>query len=84
VALMGNVPPLEVGVRGTAEETASWAWECLASCSRAPGGLAGMILSFWGGVSSGTKVENIEALLTVAREWRPATANEGLVPTQPG
>jgi uroporphyrinogen-III decarboxylase len=65
VALMGNVPPLGVGVRGTPEEVKRCAKECLAQA--APGG--GMILSFGGGVSPGTPAENVDALLQAAREW---------------
>jgi len=65
VAMMGNVPPLDVGVRGTPEGVARWARECLEK--GAPGG--GMILSFGGGVSPGTPAENIDALLQAAREW---------------
>jgi uroporphyrinogen-III decarboxylase len=64
VALMGNVPPLEVGVRGSPAEVERWARKCLAR--GAPGG--GMILSFGGGVSPGTPAENIDALLKAARE----------------
>jgi len=67
VALMGNVPPLDVGVRGTPDEVTQSALECLNKA--APGG--GMILSFGGGVSPGTPVENIDALLGAAREWSP-------------
>jgi uroporphyrinogen decarboxylase len=65
VALMGNVPPLDVGVRGTPEEVTQWARECLEK--GAPGG--GMILSFGGGVSPGTPAESIDALLEAARTW---------------
>jgi len=65
VALMGNVPPLDVGVRGTPADVARWARDCLEK--GAPGG--GMILSFGGGVSPGTPAENIDALLEAAREW---------------
>jgi uroporphyrinogen decarboxylase len=65
VALMGNVPPLEMGVRGTPAEVEQWARECLTK--GAPGG--GMILSFGGGVSPGTLAENIDALLLAAREY---------------
>ena len=63
VALMGNVPPLDVGVRGTPADVARWARECLEK--GAPGG--GMILSFGGGVSPGTPPENIDALLDAVR-----------------
>jgi len=66
VAVMGNVPPLDVGVRGTPAEVAWWARDCLEKA--ALGG--GMILSFGGGVSPGTPAENIDALLEAAREWR--------------
>lgn len=65
VALMGNVPPLGVGVREPSEVVERWALECLDK--GAPGG--GMILSFGGGVSPGTPPENIDALLRAAREW---------------
>jgi uroporphyrinogen decarboxylase len=64
VAMMGNVPPLDMGVRGTPAEVIESGRECLAK--GAPGG--GMILSFGGGVSPGTPPKNIEALLKAARE----------------
>jgi uroporphyrinogen-III decarboxylase len=67
VALMGNVPPLDMGVRGTPADVAQRARECLDK--GAPGG--GMILSFGGGVSPGTLAENIDALVAAAREWSP-------------
>ncbi len=67
VALMGNVPPLEVGVNGTPDEVTAWAHQCLDQ--GASGG--GMILSFGGGVSPGTPAENIDALLAAARDYRP-------------
>lgn len=66
VALMGNVAPLDLGVRGTPEQVYAAAKECLDKA--APGG--GMILSFGGGVSPGTLPENIDALLEAARAWR--------------
>lgn len=65
-ALMGNVPPLDLGVRGTPQEVYRSALECLER--GAPGG--GMILSFGGGVSPGTPPENIDALLQAALDWR--------------
>jgi uroporphyrinogen decarboxylase len=73
VALMGNVPPLDVGVRGTAADVARWAGECLDR--GAPGG--GMILSFGGGVSPGTPAENVDALLQAAREWKSGPPGQG-------
>lgn len=66
VALMGNVAPLDLGVRGRPEQVYAAATECLNKA--APGG--GMILSFGGGVSPGTLPENIDALLEAARAWR--------------
>jgi uroporphyrinogen-III decarboxylase len=66
VALMGNVPPLAVGVRGSPEDVSQWARSCLDKA--APGG--GLILSFGGGVSPETPAENIDALLDAAREWQ--------------
>lgn len=68
VALMGNVAPLDLGVRGTPPEVEAAALACLDKA--APGG--GMILSFGGGVSPGTKPENIDALLRAARTWNAA------------
>ncbi len=67
-ALLGNVAPLDLGVRGTPEQVYAVATECLDKA--APGG--GMILSFGGGVSMGTKPENIDALVRAAQDWRPA------------
>ena len=66
VALMGNVAPLGLGVRGTPEQVHAAATQCLDKS--APGG--GMILSFGGGVSPGTLPENIDALLQAARDWK--------------
>jgi uroporphyrinogen-III decarboxylase len=70
VALMGNVPPLDVGMRGTPADVARLARECLDKA--ASGG--GMILSFGGGVSPGTPPENIDALVAAARDWSPEEA----------
>jgi uroporphyrinogen decarboxylase len=66
VALMGNVAPLDLGVRGTPEQVYAAATQCLDKA--APGG--GLILSFGGGVSPGTLPENIDALLQAARDWK--------------
>lgn len=68
VALMGNVAPLDLGVRGNPDEVYRAAWTCLEKA--APGG--GLILSFGGGVSPGTKPENIDALLQAAHAWNEA------------
>ncbi|HML20553.1 MAG TPA: uroporphyrinogen decarboxylase family protein [Aggregatilinea sp.] len=66
-ALLGNVAPLDLGVRGTPEDVYTAAQACLDAA--APGG--GMILSFGGGISPGTPPENIDALLQAARDWSP-------------
>lgn len=65
VALMGNIPPLDVGVRGTPQEVTQWTTRCLDA--GAPGG--GLILSFGGGVAPGTPPENIDALVAATRAW---------------
>lgn len=71
VALMGNVPPLDVAVREPPEVVAQWAKACLDKA--APGG--GMILSVGGGVSPGTPPESLDAMLEVARAWsKPSPA----------
>jgi uroporphyrinogen-III decarboxylase len=69
VALMGNVPPLDVGVRESPEVVAQSAKSCLDKA--ALGG--GMILSVGGGVSPGMPAENMEAMIVAARTWsKPA------------
>jgi uroporphyrinogen decarboxylase len=65
VALMGNVPPLDVAVREPPEVVAQWARACLDKA--APGG--GMILSVGGGASPGMPAESLDAMLEVARDW---------------
>lgn len=67
VAMMGNVPPLDIGVNGTPDQVSTWAHTCLDK--GAPGG--GLILSFGGGVSPGTPAKNIDALIQAARKWTP-------------
>jgi uroporphyrinogen-III decarboxylase len=69
VALMGNVPPLDVAVREPPEVVAQWAKACLDKA--APGG--GMILSVGGGVSPGTPAESLDAMLETARTWSKPT-----------
>ncbi len=66
VALMGNVPPLNVAVRESPEVVAEWSKTCLDKA--APGG--GMILSVGGGVSPGMPAENMDAMLQAARVWK--------------
>lgn len=57
IALMGNVPPLDLMARGTPDQVEAWAREC----ARKTGG-RGLILSAGGGVSPGTPAEAIDAL----------------------
>lgn len=63
VRLMGNVAPLDLGVRGTPEKVRAAAGGVLANAN----GGEGVILSFGGGVSPGTPAENIEALAAGAQ-----------------
>ena len=65
LCLMGNVPPLEVGVRGTPEIVKRHAREVLAKS-----GGSGLILSVGGGVSPGMPRENILALAEALAESR--------------
>ncbi len=67
VALMGNVPPLDVAVRESPAVVAEYARACLDKA--APGG--GFILSVGGGVSGETPAESLDAMLAAARGWSP-------------
>ncbi|MBI4789959.1 MAG: uroporphyrinogen decarboxylase family protein [Chloroflexi bacterium] len=58
IALMGNVPPLDLMVRGTPEQVEQWARECIQKT-----GGRGLILSAGGGASPGTRAECIDALV---------------------
>ena len=62
LCLMGNVPPLDVGVRGTPEMVAASARQVIAGS-----GGSGLILSLGGGVSPGMPKANILALAEAAR-----------------
>ncbi len=64
ICLLGNVPPLEVLVRGTPQQVAHAAAECL----RAHPSRRGLILSAGGGTSPGTPGENVAALADAARQ----------------
>jgi uroporphyrinogen decarboxylase len=58
IALMGNVPPLDVMVRGTPDQVSAWACACIAKT-----GGRGLILSAGGGVSPDTSPEMVDALV---------------------
>jgi uroporphyrinogen decarboxylase len=64
MCLMGNVNPLEVGVRGTVEEVREATLDVLEK-----GGDRGMILSVGGGTSPGMPKQNIEAMLAALAEF---------------
>jgi len=58
IALMGNVPPLELMVRGTADEVTAFARECIVKTRGRD-----LILSAGGGVSPDTPASAIDALV---------------------
>jgi uroporphyrinogen-III decarboxylase len=64
MCLMGNVAPLELGVRGTPDQVRQAALDVLQKCS---GG--NLILSLGGGVSPGMPKENLEALVAAVHEF---------------
>jgi uroporphyrinogen-III decarboxylase len=64
MCLMGNVNPLEIGVRGTVEEVREATLDVLEK-----GGDRGMILSVGGGTSPGMPKQNIEAMLAALVEF---------------
>ena len=64
MCLMGNVNPLEVGVRGTPEEVREATLDVLEK-----GGDRGMILSVGGGTSPGMPRQNILAMLAALNEF---------------
>jgi uroporphyrinogen-III decarboxylase len=63
ICLMGNVPPLDIGVRGTPDEVRQAARQVLEATRG-----RGLILSVGGGVSPGMPRENIRALIAAAAE----------------
>jgi uroporphyrinogen-III decarboxylase len=64
MCLMGNVNPLEVGVRGTPEEVREATLDVLEKS-----GGQGIILSVGGGTSPGMPKENIEAMSRALAEF---------------
>ncbi len=69
MCLMGNVNPLEVGVRGTPEEVRAATLEVLEKS-----GGEGIILSVGGGTSPGMPRENILAMIEAVEEFNVASA----------
>src|SRR3974390_284672 len=70
ICLMGNVNPLEVGVRGTPEEVRDATLEGLEKS-----GGEGIILSVGGGTSPGMPKRNIMAMLDALNEFNSRRAN---------
>ena len=68
LCLMGNVNPLEIGVRGTPLQVK----EAALSVLRKMGG-SGMILSLGGGISPGMPAENVRALIDALTEFHAST-----------
>src|SRR5208283_173935 len=64
ICLMGNVSPLEIGVRGTPEEVKTATLDLLRKAGR-----EGVILSVGGGVSPGMPGANIRAMIEAVREF---------------
>lgn len=62
LCLLGNVPPLDIGVRGTPAMVRQSAADAIAQSER-----HGLILSLGGGVSMGTPPENLRALVEAAQ-----------------
>ena len=71
IALMGNVPPLDVMVRGTPEQVTTWARSCIEKT-----GGRGLILSAGGGVSPDTPPEMIDALVGAMHSHEKASSAE--------
>ena len=64
ICLMGNVSPLEIGVRGTPEEVKKATRDLLHKVGR-----EGVILSLGGGVSPGMPGANIHAMIEAVAEF---------------
>jgi uroporphyrinogen decarboxylase len=67
MCLMGNVNPLEVGVRGTPEEVKEATLEVLEAGTAGDG--KGLILSVGGGTSPGMPKQNIVAMLEALEQF---------------
>jgi uroporphyrinogen decarboxylase len=70
MCLMGNVNPLEIGVRGTPEEVREATLDVLEKS-----GGEGIILSVGGGTSPGMPKQNIQAMLDALEEFNSAMAS---------
>jgi len=64
MTLMGNVPPLHVGVRGTPEQNYAAAMQAMEDAGDHP-----LILSFAGVTTTGVSPENVRAIARAARDF---------------
>jgi uroporphyrinogen decarboxylase len=64
MTLMGNVPPLGLGVRGTPEEVYASAIKAMEEAAGHP-----LILSFGGATTMGVTPENVRALARAAKDF---------------
>lgn len=64
MTLMGNVPPLDLGVRGTPQANYAAAWQALETAGNHP-----LILSFAGATTTGVSPENIRAIARAAQDF---------------
>ena len=76
IALLGNIPPLDVAVRQSPQVVYDYARNCLDR--GAPGG--GMILSVGGGISPGMPAASIDAMLAAVRDWIPPVSPPEMIP----
>ena len=65
LALMGNIPPLEVLLNGTPESS----YQCAIKCLELGAPAGGYILSSAGGMSAGTPAENIRAAIKACNDF---------------
>jgi len=65
MTLMGNVPPLDIGVRGTSEQVQQATFDVLQQAAGHP-----LILSVGGGVSPGMPAANIRAMAHALSAWQ--------------
>ena len=63
LTLMGNVPPLDLGVRGTPEQNYAAARKAMQEAGDHP-----LILSFGGATTTGVSPDNVRALARAARD----------------
>jgi len=78
LTLMGNVPPLDLGARGTPEQNHAAALQALREAGEHP-----FILSFAGATTTGVLPENIRALARAAREFNEQRRGATARPTGP-